>query len=80
MDALHKDKDKKGGKPATITRKRRKGSNKTIDATTRNHILLDVEAGMPVAKAAKAYNVHYTSIYILCLYRILSFFNCYYPF
>ena len=63
MNVAVVNKDKKGGKPATITRKRRKGSNKTIDATTRNHILLDVEAGMPVAKAAKAYNVHYTSIY-----------------
>ena len=63
MNVAVVNKDKKGGKPAAITRKRRKGSNKTIDATTRNHILLDVEAGMPVAKAAKAYNVHYTSIY-----------------
>jgi len=63
MNVAVVNKDKKGGKPATVTRKRRKGSNKTIDATTRNHILLDVEAGMPVAKAAKAYNVHYTSIY-----------------
>ena len=63
MNVAVVNKDKKGGKPATITRKRRKGSNKTIDPVTRNHILLDVEAGMPVAKAAKAYNVHYTSIY-----------------
>ena len=63
MNVAVVNKDKKGGKPSTITRKRRKGSNKTIDAITRNHILLDVEAGMPVAKAAKAYNVHYTSIY-----------------
>jgi|TARA_R100001530_G_scaffold31439_1_gene24694 hypothetical protein len=63
MNVAVVNKDKKGGKPATITRKRKKGSNKTIDPVTRNHILLDVEAGMPVAKAAKAYNVHYTSIY-----------------
>ena len=69
MNVAVVNKDKKGGvvlqeisKPTTI-RKRRKGSNKTVDAITRNHILLDVEAGMPVARAAKAYGVHYTSIY-----------------
>ena len=62
MNVAVVNKDKKGGKPATL-RKRRKGSHKQIDATTRNHILLDVEAGMPVARAAKAYGVHYTSIY-----------------
>ena len=62
MNVAVVNKDKKGGKPDTL-RKRRKGSHKTIDAVTRNHILLDVEAGMPVAKAAKEYGVHYTSIY-----------------
>jgi len=62
MNVAVVNKDKKGGKPAVL-RKRRKGSHKQIDATTRNHILLDVEAGMPVARAAKAYGVHYTSIY-----------------
>ena len=62
MNVAVVNKDKKGG-TATTTRKRRKGSNKTIDAITRNHILLDVEAGKPDARAAKAYNVHYTSIY-----------------
>jgi len=63
MNVAVVNKDKKGGKPATITRKRRKGSHKQVDLTLRNHILLDVEAGMPVAKAAKEYGVHYTSIY-----------------
>ena len=64
MNVAVVNKDKKGGKPATITsRKRKKGSTKAIDPVLRNHILLDVEAGMPVAKAAKEYNVHYTSIY-----------------
>ena len=62
MNVAVVNKDKKGGKPATL-RKRRKGSVKQVDATLRNHILLDVEAGMPVAKAAKEYGVHYTSIY-----------------
>ena len=63
MNVAVVNKDKKGGKPATMVRKRRKGSTKQVDATLRNHILLDVEAGMPVAKAAKEYGVHYTSIY-----------------
>ena len=63
MNVAVVNKDKKGGKPATITRRRKKGSHKQVDATLRNHILLDVEAGMPVAKAAKEYGVHYTSIY-----------------
>jgi len=63
MNVAVVNKDKKGGKPATITRKRRKGSHKQVDLTLRNHILLDVEAGMSVAKAAKEYGVHYTSIY-----------------
>ena len=62
MNVAVVNKDKKGGKPATI-RKRRQGSKKSVDLTLRNHILLDVEAGMPVAKAAKEYGVHYTSIY-----------------
>jgi len=62
MNVAVVNKDKQGGKPAVL-RKRRKGSNKTIDATVRNNILLDVEAGMPVAKAAEEYNVHHTSIY-----------------
>jgi len=62
MNVAVVNKDKKGGKPATI-RKRRQGSTKQVDLTLRNHILLDVEAGMPVAKAAKEYGVHYTSIY-----------------
>ena len=62
MNVAVVNKDKKGGNTTTM-RKRKKGSSKTIDAITRNHILLDVEAGMPVARAAKAYNVHYTSIY-----------------
>ena len=63
MNVAVVNKDKKGGKPATITRRRKKGSHKQVDATLRNHILLDVEAGMPIAKAAKEYGVHYTSIY-----------------
>jgi len=63
MNVAVVNKDKKGGKTATLTRKRRKGSHKTIDPVLRNHILLDIEAGMPVAKAAKEYGVHYTSIY-----------------
>jgi len=62
MNVAVVNKDKKGGKPATM-RKRRQGSTKRINPTLRNHILLDVEAGMPVAKAAKEYGVHYTSIY-----------------
>ena len=62
MNVAVVNKDKKGGKPATL-RKRRQGSKKSVDLTLRNHILLDVEAGMPVAKAAKEYGVHYTSIY-----------------
>lgn len=62
MNVAVVNKDKKGGKPTTI-RKRRQGSKKSVDLTLRNHILLDVEAGMPVAKAAKEYGVHYTSIY-----------------
>ena len=62
MNVAVVNKDKKGGKPATI-RKRRQGSKKMVDPTLRNHILLDVEAGMPIAKAAKEYGVHYTSIY-----------------
>ena len=63
MNVAVVNKDKKGGKPATMIRKRKKGSTKPVDATLRNHIMLDVEAGMPVAKAAKEYGVHYTSIY-----------------
>ena len=62
MNVAVVNKDKKGGKPATL-RKRRKGSTKQIDATMWNHILLDVEAGMPVSKAAKEYGVHHTTIY-----------------
>jgi len=62
MNVAVVNKDKKGGKPTAI-RKRRQGSAKQVDITLRNHILLDVEAGMPVAKAAKEYGVHYTSIY-----------------
>ena len=62
MNVAVVNKDKKGGKPVAI-RKRRQGSKKSVDLTLRNHILLDVEAGMPVAKAAKEYGVHYTSIY-----------------
>ena len=58
MNVAVVSKDKKGGKPAVKAKRRKK-----IDAITRNHILLDVEAGMPVAKAAKEYGVHYTSIY-----------------
>ena len=63
MNVAVVNKDKKGGQPTTIARKRKKGSHKPVDLTLRNHILLDVEAGMPVAKAAKEYGVHYTSIY-----------------
>ena len=62
MNVAVVNKDKKGVKPATL-RKRRKGSTKQIDATMWNHILLDVEAGMPVSKAAKEYGVHHTTIY-----------------
>ena len=43
MNVAVVNKDKKGGKPATI-RKRRQGSKKSVDLTLRNHILLDVEA------------------------------------
>ena len=55
--------DKKGGvKPATM-RKRRKNSTKRIDPIMKNSILLDVEAGMPVAKAAKEYGVGMSTIH-----------------
>ena len=43
MNVAVGNKDKKGGKPVTI-RKRRQGSKKSVDLTLRNHILLDVEA------------------------------------
>tara|TARA_R110000824_G_scaffold28266_5_gene95279 strand:- start:1656 stop:2267 length:612 start_codon:yes stop_codon:yes gene_type:complete len=59
MNVAVVSKDKKGGKPATKPKRRRKN----IDAVTRNHILLDVEAGMPVAKAAREYGVHPSGIY-----------------
>ena len=62
MNVAVVNKDKKGGKPATL-RKRRKGSSKQIDPAMWNHILLDVEAGMPVSRAAKEYGVHHTTIY-----------------
>ena len=52
MNVAVVNKDKKGRKPATI-RKRRQGSKKSVDLTLHKHILLDAEAGMPVAKAAK---------------------------
>ncbi|MAH43581.1 hypothetical protein CL614_07750, partial [archaeon] len=56
------NRDKKGGKPATM-RKRKVGAIKRISPAMWNHILLDVEAGMPVSKAAKEYGVHHTTIY-----------------
>ena len=60
MNVAVVNKDKRGGKPATITRRYK---NKRVDLMTRNHILLDIESGMSIAKAAKAYNIPYGTVY-----------------
>jgi transposase-like protein len=60
MNVAVVNKDKRGGKPATIARRYK---NKRVDLMTRNHILLDIESGMSIAKAAKAYNIPYGTVY-----------------
>ena len=60
MNVAVVNKDKKGGRPATITRRYK---NKTVDPSTRNHILLDIESGMSIANAARAYGIPYGTIY-----------------
>ena len=55
--------DKKGGNKPTTMRKRRKNSTKRIDPVMKNSILLDIEAGMPVARAAKEYGVGMSTIH-----------------
>ena len=62
MNVAVVNKDKRGGKPATM-RRRKTGTTKRIRPEMRNNILLDVESGMPVSKAAKEYGVHHTTIY-----------------